>query len=70
VNWPAVRATDFRSADVKEGKQAEFLMQNSFPWELVERVGVLSQAVAVRAAAAMSRSSHQPAIEIHPEWYY
>jgi hypothetical protein len=32
VNWPAVQAHDFRSPDVKEGKQAEFLVHESFPW--------------------------------------
>jgi hypothetical protein len=30
VNWPAVVATDFRPADIKEGKQAEFLVHESF----------------------------------------
>jgi hypothetical protein len=70
VNWPAVRATNFRPADVAEGKQAEFLMHHSFPWHLIEHVGVLSQAVAVRAAAAVGGTPHQPAIGIHPAWYF
>ena len=26
INWDAVAATDFRAADIKEGKQAEFLV--------------------------------------------
>jgi hypothetical protein len=42
VNWAAVEATDFRSLPVKEGKQAEFLVFESFPWSLVERIGVAS----------------------------
>ena len=45
VNWAAVMATDFRDAAVKEGKQAEFLVHESFPWELVERIGVQNAAV-------------------------
>ena len=44
INWDAVAATDFRPADVKEAKQAEFLVEHSFPWHLVERIGVHSQA--------------------------
>jgi hypothetical protein len=40
VDWAAVEATDFRSAAVREWKQAEFLMHESFPWTLVERIGV------------------------------
>lgn len=31
VDWQAVAATDFRDMGVKEGKQAEFLMYDSFP---------------------------------------
>jgi ssDNA thymidine ADP-ribosyltransferase, DarT len=35
VNWPAVATRDFRQAvDVKEGKQAEFLVKDSFPERL------------------------------------
>ena len=44
VDWDAVHATDFRSTDVKEGKQAEFLVHESFPFDLVEQIGVLSNA--------------------------
>jgi hypothetical protein len=70
VNWPAVRSTDFRSADVKEGKQAEFLVHESFPWSLVERIGVLSQGVAQQVANAMRGKQHNPRVEIRREWYY
>jgi ssDNA thymidine ADP-ribosyltransferase, DarT len=70
VNWPAVAATDFRPADVKEGKQAEFLVHQSFPWELVERIGVLSQGVAQQVANAMQGSVHRPRVEIRRDWYY
>lgn len=40
VAWAAVDSFDFRSASVKEGKQAEFLVHESFPWDLVTRIGV------------------------------
>ena len=70
VNWAAVEATDFRPAEIKEGKQAEFLIQGSFPWELVERIGVLSQGIAQRASDAMRRASHRPMVEIKRDWYY
>lgn len=70
VNWPAVAATDFRSGDIKEGKQAEFLMHGSFPWELVDRIGVRSQAVSREVANALQAAAHRPAVEIRPDWYY
>jgi hypothetical protein len=70
INWDAVAATDFRPADVKEGKQAEFLVERSFPWSLVERIGIHSQGIAPRVTAAMQGAAHRPRVEIRRDWYY
>jgi hypothetical protein len=70
INWDAVEATDFRPADIKEAKQAEFLVQQSFPWHLVERIGIHSHAIAPRVSVAIQNSAHRPRIEIKREWYY
>jgi len=64
VNWPAVAATNWRNPAIKHGKQAEFLLRDSFPWSLVERIGAHSNAVAQVAAQAISAAAHQPRIEI------
>ncbi len=48
INWTAVRATDFRNAQIQDGKQAEFLMHESFPWE---------RAVCWRADGASGRAA-------------
>ena len=70
IDWSAVNNNNFGSPDVKEGKQAEFLLHRSFPWKLVERVGVVSQATGQRALVALSEATHQPAVEIKPDWYF
>lgn len=70
VNWGGVAATDFRPADVKEAKQAEFLVEQSFPWHLVERVGIHSQVIAPRVASAMQGGAHRPRVEVKRDWYY
>jgi hypothetical protein len=70
INWDAVAATDFRPADIKEAKQAEFLVQQSFPWHLVERVGVHSQGIVQQVSDAMRGAAHRPTIEIKRDWYY
>ena len=70
INWQAVAATDFRSPDIKEGKQAEFLVERELPWTLVDRIGVRTQAVAARVAKALTRSSHRPAVAVRADWYY
>ena len=70
INWPAVASTDFRSADVKEGKQAEFLVHTSVPWSLVRRVGVHSRPAEARVHAAIAVTSHRPVVSIRTDWYY
>ena len=70
IDWAAVFSRDFRSPQVKEGKQAEFLVQDSFPWELITRIGVYSQTVARQVTAAIARAQHQPVIQVIRSWYY
>jgi ssDNA thymidine ADP-ribosyltransferase, DarT len=74
INWDAVGATKWSgpgiSTLIKEGKQAEFLLEGRFPWSLVERIGVLSHGIAQQAASIMSRAAHRPRIEIKVDWYY
>lgn len=70
INWEGVTATDFRPPDVKEAKQAEFLVEQSFPWHLVERIGVCSQGIAPRIASAMHGNAHRPRVEVQRAWYY
>lgn len=70
LNWTGIAARDFRPADVKEAKQAEFLLHQSFPWELVDRIGVQSGTMVPRVMAALQGAVHRPALEIRPEWYY
>ena len=70
VDWNAVEATDFRDPVVREGKQAEFLVRSSFPWTLIERVGVLTEEMRVRVDEHMREASHRPPVSIEPLWYY
>lgn len=70
VSWAAVAATDFRSADIKEGKQAEFLVHESFPWTLVSGVAVNSAEMKARAEEGLSGAAHRPPVAIRGDWYY
>jgi hypothetical protein len=70
INWDAVAATDFRPPDIREGKQAEFLVYERFPWSLVSRIGVRSMSVRAKVDAILSTVHHVPKIEIKPDWYF
>ena len=70
INWTAVRATDFRDTRIKDGKQAEFLVHESFPWELVERIGVLDAPAQEQVEEAITESDHKPEVQVKEAWYY
>lgn len=70
VDWAAVAATDFRDAQVKEGKQAEFLVRDFFPWHLVRRIGVIDAGIYGQVLHALSGAAHRPAVEVRREWYF
>lgn len=69
INWTAVQANNW-SGGLKEGKQAEFLLEQRFPWHLVERIGVHSAAVYGQVVNALPAHGHRPPVEVRPDWYY
>ena len=70
VDWVAVANHDFRSEQVKEGKQAEFLVQESLPLELVTRIGVCSEAVRARVSEALGEAQPRAQAVIRRDWYF
>lgn len=71
INWDAVCAKYWREPAIKEGKQAEFLIECSFPWQLIERIGVYSQKMYQQTVNAIPpKYGKRPRIEIRREWYY
>jgi hypothetical protein len=70
LDWTAIASLDFRPAEVKERKQAEFLLFDQFPLTLVQRIGVKSAAIQARAIAAIAGASHRPVVEARPDWYF
>ncbi|WP_339648984.1 type II toxin-antitoxin system toxin DNA ADP-ribosyl transferase DarT [Halopseudomonas pelagia] len=68
INWEAVRAQAWSSC--KDGKQAEFLLESCYPWHLVERIGVSSQAIYTQVANILAGAPHRPSLQIIRDWYY
>lgn len=68
IDWEAVEARNWKRS--KDGKQAEFLIENGFSWELVERIGVHSQRIGAQVVKEQQHSAHKPRVEIIPDWYY
>ena len=74
INWAAIQNNGWgyrgTAQSVREGKQAEFLIEDQFPWDLVSHIGVESQLVYDQVSAALQASEHKPPIEIKSAWYY
>ncbi len=70
LDWAAVEANDFRDGDVKEGKQAEFLIHESLPWHLVKQIGVASAAMKGLVDEILGDSPYRPPVAVEKTWYY
>jgi hypothetical protein len=70
IDWSAVAGQDFRDPQVKEAKQAEFLVRRFVPWELVDRIGVRTARTRDRVLAALAQASHRPPVDVLPRWYF
>ena len=68
INWEAVHAKQWR--EVQEDRQAEFLIERQFPWNLILRIGVRSEQMRSRAMAVIEAARHKPSVEIKRDWYH
>lgn len=70
INWTAMAAKHWSAGEIKEAKQAEFLMHEEFPWSLVSRIGVIDTEMKARVEAALEAADHRPPVEMRRNWYY
>jgi hypothetical protein len=74
IDWDAVHNDRWGYSGVPstvgEVKQAEFLVEQRFPWELVSRIGVHSESIRAKVADILQTAVHQPHLEVKPGWYY
>ena len=68
INWQAVSARAWKK--YREEKQAEFLLEDEFPWTLVERIGVMSASVQQQVTLALQNALYKPPVAVIPNWYY
>ncbi|GMV21831.1 MAG: hypothetical protein AMXMBFR57_17800 [Acidimicrobiia bacterium] len=68
IRWADVSARDWVAC--KEGKQAEFLIEQSFPWHLVTEIGVKSDQTYKRVLQTIPEGGQRPTVTVRPEWYY
>jgi hypothetical protein len=57
-------------ADVKEERQAEFLVHAFFPWTAVKEIGVMTSISEHRVHTSVASVQHRPIVKTTPSWYY
>jgi hypothetical protein len=57
-------------SEVKEERQAEFLVKDSFPWSAISEVAAMTANTADRVSQILLGAPHTPGVTIRPEWYY
>ena len=57
-------------SDIKEGKQAEFLVHERFPWSLVSAIGVVNVAMQEKVRGLLEGAEHRPPVHVRTNWYY
>jgi hypothetical protein len=68
LDWSAIQTHQWQ--DCKEGKQAELLMERSFPWHLIEKIGVYSPPIYQQVTNLIQAAAYRPPVEIKRDWYY
>lgn len=51
-------------------KQAEFLVETNFPWDLIQHIGVASRATEAKVLSALASATHKPRVTVEQSWYF
>ena len=74
IDWNIMRARYWNDNeddnDRCRRRMAEFLVSQFFPWELVDKIGVINGTVAERVEAAICAAAHKPKVRVERGWYY
>lgn len=56
--------------DRERRRQAELLVFDRVPWEVIEEIGVLDVKIKARVEGILAGSAHVPPVTVRPDWYY
>jgi len=70
VDKNALQASYWSEPTIKERKQAEFLVFESFPWNGFIAIGAINKKIAQEVEQHLSTDEHCPKVLVRPQWYY
>ena len=69
--WNEIQAAYWNNfMDGRCRRQAEFLVRDEFPLDLVREIGVMDTEMKNHVGSIIVKSSFQPLIQMHREWYF
>ena len=71
VDWQCMAVRQWGGdQDLKERRQAEFLVHDWCPWSAFREIGVMDQQMFETVSDLMEPVEHQPEVAIQRDWYY
>lgn len=74
IDWEIMKSKYWSNTeddpDRKRRRQAEFLVDQFFPWNLVTDIGVINSTIQYQVNKLLLKSVHKPNILVRPDWYY
>ena len=70
IDWKSIYARDWKNSKCKRNKQAEFLIEEQLPWELIEKIGVYSISKKNEVDKILKSFNQNTQIDIEENWYY
>jgi hypothetical protein len=69
LDWDAIDTWKWKDPEVQRRKQAEFLVRDIVPWDLVQEIGVLTADTKAQVETALMAAQHRPRVYLRPKWY-
>jgi len=71
LNWNAITAQYWNNlVDGRCRRQAEFLIKDHFPLNLLREIGVMDEPMRQKVADLFEPTNFRPLIQVHKEWYF
>ena len=70
LNWDAIESDNWAENTIKEAKQSEFLLENSFDISLVRKIGVQNYNMFNNVNQILKNYKMDLKVEIKKNWYY
>lgn len=74
IDWDLMKSTHWNDIEDdmnrKWRRQAEFLVHNHFPIDLIAGIGVLSDRIKIEVEKVLKASNIEIKVAVLPKWYY